>query len=143
MKVLIGDNAIGKDGFGKFTALEIGSCEAIAMERDRDGVFVSANVYDENGSQKVVKIVRNEVFTLNGENYSSRMTEDASALTVKGSRGDVLLFIKFLNTTTLLVRGTFGCSARRTVVIRDNQPIPGMFMHDSCFLNARVGIHVN
>jgi hypothetical protein len=141
LKVIIGDNAIANDRLGKFTALEIGSCEAISMEREKEGVFVYANVYDEKGSQRVVRIVRNEVFTLSGENYSSRMTQDSSSLTVKGSDGDILLFIKYLNTTTILVRGTFGCSAKRTVVIRDDQPIRGMFMHNSCIM-GQVGIHI-
>ncbi len=47
LKVLIGDNAITHDGFGAFTAIGIGACEAISMVRKANGIFVNASLYDQ------------------------------------------------------------------------------------------------
>jgi hypothetical protein len=66
-KVLIGDNAIGMSGYGKFTALQIGSCEAVSMERTPDGVYLNAQLVDTD-ENKVVQILRNKIDALNGGN---------------------------------------------------------------------------
>jgi hypothetical protein len=141
LKVLIGDNAITHDGFGTFTAIGIGTCNALSMERRPDGVFVNASLYDrENGA--VVTIRDNKITALNGQNYSARQSGDESRVTIRNAKGVELFYVRFLNPTTVQFRGFLGCSGDAVVWVRENQPVPGFFMRNSCLANARTGIQI-
>ncbi len=141
IKILIGDNGIALDGDGKIVALQIGSCEALSIERSSDRVLVSATLNDGSGVPPVT-IKNNEIFAQNGETYSARQTRDSSSITIKDKLDHLILEAKFLNKTTLKVRGKFGCVGGRSVDVKDDQPIPSFFMSRSCIANARVGIAV-
>jgi hypothetical protein len=142
IKVLIGNNALGKTGLGKVTAIEIGTCDVLSMERTSEGIFVNADLFD--GTENPTRIRKNEIFALNGENYSARKTRDFSTLTIKNNRGQELLYVRYINPSTLRARGTFSCTGHRPVVVKDDQPVPGIFMSNNCFMNAgKAAIHVD
>lgn len=141
LKVLIGDNAITHDGYGAFTAIGIGACDAISMERRNDGIFVNASLFDRE-RQAVVSIRDNQITALNGENYSARQSRDESRLTVKNARGTELFYVRYLNPTTIQFRGFLGCAGGPVLRVQDGQPIPGFFMTHSCLANAQRGIQI-
>jgi hypothetical protein len=140
--MLIGDNAVGKNGSGKFVALEIGTCEAVSMERTSEGVMVNAQVIDADDN-KPIQIRNNAIVALNGETYSARQSRDSSSVTITDRHQNIIFYARFINPTTLRVRGTFGCGGRKPIPVFDNNPIPGVYMSNSCFVGARVGIHIN
>lgn len=142
IKILIGDNGIVRTGYGKIIALEIGSCEALSIERSPQGVFVNAEFNDGSGASPV-RIKNNEIFAQNGQTYSARQTRDFSSIKVVNKPGDLILDAEFLNPTTLKVNGSFGCTGGKSIAVKDDQPVPGFFMSHSCVMNSRVGIHVN
>jgi hypothetical protein len=140
MKVLIGNNAVANMGFGKFTTLKIGNCEVLSLERTSQGVFVNADFFD--GTDNPARIRNNEIVALNGENYTARQTRDLSTVIVKDKRGQELLYVRFINPNTVRVRGVFGCAGHRPVLVTDDQPIPGVFMSNSCFIGNGVAIAI-
>jgi hypothetical protein len=141
LKILIGDNAVAHEGMGSFTAVGIRDCDALSMERRPDGIFVNASLYDrENGA--VVTIRDNKITALNGANYSARQSRDESRLTIRNAQGAELFYVRFLNPTTIQFRGFLGCSGNAVVWVRENQPVPGFFMTNSCMANSEVGIHI-
>jgi hypothetical protein len=142
IKILIGDNAVAKTGFGKTVALQIGKCEAVSIERTTDGVFVNAEVFDKDGEEPI-RITKNEIFSLNGENYSSRRSRDSSTITVKDNNGEIIFYARFINPTTVKIRGTFGCSGHPAIIVRDDEPIPGVITHGMCSVDSRMGIFIN
>ena len=127
------------DGYGAFTAIGIGACDAISMERRADGIFVNASLFDRE-RQAVVSIRDNEITALNGENYSARQSRDESRLTVKNARGTELFYVRYLNPTTIQFRGFLGCAGGPVLRVQDGQPIPGFLMTHSCLANAQRGI---
>ena len=142
VKVLIGDNAIATSRFGKYTVLELGSCEAISINYTSDGVFFSARLQDGDGN-RVIDVVDNKITALNGEQYVTRQSRDRSTITVTNKRGTTLFYARFLNSTTVRVSGFFGRSNNRAVLIRDNQPVPGMFMSGLCVIDGGGGIKIS
>jgi hypothetical protein len=141
MKILIGDNAFAWPGFGKFTAIQIGACQTISMERTPLGISVDADVYDELG-RLIAQIRNNEIMALKGDNYSPKQFRDGSSLTIKDAHGQEVFNVLYINPSTVRVRGVFGCPGHKTIAVKDDQPVPGLFMHDSC-LSGRVAIRVN
>jgi hypothetical protein len=141
LKILIGDNAIVHEGIGLVVPIGIRDCAPLSMERRPDGVFVNASLYDrENGA--VVMIRDNRISALNGTNYTARQSRDESRLTIRNAKGTELFYVRFLNPSTIQFRGLLGCSANETVLVRENQPIPGVIMSGSCFSNARRAIQI-
>jgi hypothetical protein len=140
MKVLIGGNAFVKDGFGKLTALKVGTCEALSMERTPQGISVNADLYHQSG-QFAARIRNNEITALNGETFTTRLTRDSNTLTVKDSRGVELLYVRYINPLTLRMRGIFGCPGHQPVPVNDNG-IPGGFMTGNCMANPVVAIKI-
>lgn len=135
LKILIGDNAITRTGMGSAVPIGIRDCEPLSMERRPDGVFVNASLFDrENGA--VITIRDNKINALNGANYTARQSRDESRLTIKNSKGTELFYVRFLNPTTIQFRGFLGCSANETILVRENQPVPGFIMGGNCFGNA-------
>jgi hypothetical protein len=130
-KVLIGDNALAIPQRGKMLVLEIKKCEALSMEMSPEGILLNATINDGSGIAPA-QVVNNEVTAQNGETYYARESADESILTVKNSKGLVLLEAEFLNKSAIRIRGQFGCVGGPIVPIADGQPIPGMRMTNSC-----------
>lgn len=141
LKILIGDNAVTHTGFGKFTAVRIKACDAIVMERRPDGVFVDASLFDTQG-QAVVTIKDNRISALNGENYVARQASDESTIRVRNRAGTELFNVAFLNSTTIQVRGFFGCQGGQIIHVTDNGPIPGTIIRGMCSVNSRTAIQI-
>jgi hypothetical protein len=144
--VLIGDNALVHLGAGKFRALAIGECDAISMEQTSAGVRVYADLYDANG-KLVARIANGEIHTMTGENVRQERNGDLSVLIIKDRHGSELLNIRYLNPKTIQVRGIFGCPGHPPVIVRDQQPVPGLFIRGSCVVNMvpgkAAGLHIN
>jgi hypothetical protein len=156
LKVLIGDNAIAKIGPGRFTALQIGECKVLGMDRTPNGVGIFADLYGRDG-KLIAKIAENSIHVLTGERVHMSRGGDLSTLIITtpdddlptllrwllGSEDIELLRVKFLNATTIQATGLFGCPGHLPVLVTDQQPVPGVFMSGSCFAAAGVGIRVN
>jgi hypothetical protein len=130
-KVLIGDNALTIPARGKMLVLEIKKCEALSMEMSPEGILLNATINDGSGIAPA-QVVNNEVTAQDGETYYARESADESILTVKNSKGLVLLEAEFLNKSAVRIRGQFGCVGGPIVPITDGQPIPGMRITNSC-----------
>lgn len=141
-KIIIGDNATALTGNGRMTVLQIRECEALAVERTPDGVFLSAEVNDGSGIPPA-KIVNNQIVAYNGEYYSSKQSADLSSIIVKNANNKILLAADFLNPNTIKIKGLFGCTGKRPVVVEDDHPIPGILMTGSCFANPHIAFSVD
>ena len=152
LKVLIGDNGIAHSGMGRFTALRIGQCDVLGMERTSAGIGVYADLFDADG-RHIAAVTNNALHVLTGETISMSRRGDLSTLVVTKAgwpwwiswllgNGDAeLLYVHYLNPTTVQARGIFGCSMHKLITVTDGQPVPGIFMHHGC-LAARIGISV-
>jgi hypothetical protein len=131
LKVLIGSNTIVYDRYDKFTAIRVRSCDAVSIDRSGHDILVDASLYGPNG-EPIATIKSNRITALNGEHYTARQSYDESTVTVKNAAGLELFYVRFLNPTTIRIRGYFGCHNGPTVRVTDNQ-ISGITMFGSCF----------
>jgi hypothetical protein len=142
-KVLIGDNAIGFDGNRQTIILQIKECPALVIKKTDHGVLFDAHINDGAGISPVT-IIDNAIVAQNGETYSAKQSEDESSIIVVNKKtGKVLLDAQFLNATTVSVRGQFGCLGGPSIAVKDDQPIPGVFMSGTCSMNSHIGIKVD
>ncbi|MDT5140663.1 MAG: hypothetical protein QOD58_4925 [Mycobacterium sp.] len=149
LKILVGSNAyFGRE---KATAIKIGasgpnSCDVLTMERTPTGVKVGADLYDADG-KLITRIRDKEIHAISGPNSSIERNGDLSTLIVKDGSGAEILFLKYLNQTTIRLRGVFGCPGHATITIKDDKligirPMPGFIMSGSCLAaqNGAIGI---
>lgn len=106
IRILIGNNAFALSGHRKMIVLKVGNCDSLVIERSPEGVFLDAELNDGAGLAPV-RIRRNEIFAQNGETYIARQTRDLSSIVVKNRSGRSILDAKFLNNSTLKVKGMF------------------------------------
>jgi pimeloyl-ACP methyl ester carboxylesterase len=141
-KVLIGNNGFAAIGFGRFTALRVGTCNVVEMEKTPNGVYFDADLWDQS-LDRIVRMRRNEIEALNGEDYRTRQSRDLSSLIIHDSQGSELFYVRYLNATTLQVRGVFGCPGHTPVPVKDNQLVPGAFFSNNCFGTGPGGVGLN
>lgn len=140
VKILIGNNAIAASGMRKIIALQIGRCDVLSFERKPEGISVDADLYNASG-RLVARIANNRIDVLTGNNV--RLTRgDLSTLLLKDEGGDELLYVRFMNPATVKVRGMFGCPGHLPIRVKDNEPISGIFMQNSCLVDSSVGFAV-
>jgi hypothetical protein len=141
IKVLLGDNVFGISNYGRYSILRIDDCEAVSLERTRNGIFFNAQLQDDDDNQ-VVRIVKNKIEALSGSNYHSAQSTDRASITVMNKNGIELFYARFLNPATIVVRGFLGCSHRQSIVAEDGMSVPGIFISKSCSINAGNGIQI-
>lgn len=141
-KIIFGSSGTAITGFRKMTVLKIDDCEALAVERTPDGIFLNAEVNDGSGVPPA-KIVNNRIIAYDGEYYSSKQSADSSLIVVKNTSGDVLLEANFLNQNAIKINGVFGCAGKKSIIVKDNEPVPGFIMRNSCFANPSVAFSVH
>jgi hypothetical protein len=104
MRILIGDNAGVRTKPGKFTAVQIGNCPVLSMERTADKISVSVDLYDDNG-KLIATTKTGEIHAITGENVRLRRGGDLSTLFIEDGAGKELLYVRYLNPTTVAARG--------------------------------------
>jgi hypothetical protein len=100
LKILIGDNVLWRRGMGKITAMTVGTCKSLSMERDALGISIDADLYDANG-KLIARVVKGQIRALTGENVQLRRNGDLTTMIVSDGRGAELLYLRYLNPTTL------------------------------------------
>jgi len=141
LKILIGDNAFILNGMSKLTAIKVGICEVLSIERTPAGVSVGADLYDSDG-KLVARIADGKLDVLTGDNVRSTRNGDLSNIIITDRGGNEMLFVRYLNSTTVQARGIFSCPGHKPVVVKDQQPIPGLIMRGMCAVGVRYGITV-
>jgi hypothetical protein len=116
--VIAGSNAIVNRGTQKFRALTVGSCPVISFDRNQEGSAIDADVFDESGIL-VARVESNEFHLVPGK-YSYGNRPDRSTLTVFDREGNELLAIRYLNPSTIQIRGVFACKGSEPIMVTDD-----------------------
>lgn len=149
LKILIGDNAVTRDGLGRVNAIQVGKCPVLAFERTADGVSPIVDLYDAAG-RHIADIHRGEFHALSGDTHFVDRRGDLSTLAITDrswatllshGRALELLYVRYLNPTTVQARGIFGCPGHAPVVVKPQEPIPGQYITGLC-TDAETGIAI-
>jgi hypothetical protein len=135
LRILIGDNTAAMIGDGKITAIQIGNCPVLSMQRKSDKISVAVNLYDVNG-RLIASTNDGAIHAITGENVQVRRDGDLSTIIIENGSGKELLYVKYLNPTTVMARGIFGCPGFKPVTVKEGQPIAAPFISGGCSVNA-------
>ena len=138
LKILVGSNPYVSSS--KITAIEIGRCSVLTMERTATGINVGAELYGANG-QLIARIVNNEFHAISGANSRIERQNDLSTLVVKDGKGIELLYVRYLNRTTIRARGIFGCPDHQPVAFTDEGQVGAS--RNACFTVGRTAVHID
>jgi len=126
---------------GRSDVLSVGDKTSLSVERDGAKLRFNAEIYDDNG-RLVARIIRNEFHLIQGQ-YSYRdRSEDRSKLTVFDGLGQEMLYINYVNSTTVVLRGKFSAPDGTKVVITDSG-VSGERIHLSYVCIGNIGINVS
>ena len=124
LKIFVGNNVVFQKTpeIKKIVALKVGNCPVATMERVPSGIAIGANLYDRFG-KLIAYIDGGELHVLTNETIRADRNGDLSTLIVTDSAKRELLFVRYLNSTTLRIRGIFGCPGHALVQVTDNEII--------------------
>ena len=155
LKILIASNGYFRNGFGKIIAIEIGkdpnACQVLTMERTPVGIAVGAELYGEKG-QLIARIRNGEFHAISGEHSYVERQGDLSTLIVKSRMTRFLfltiekeiLYVRYLNPTTIQARGIFGCPGHKPVAFTNYGTIgASLTMMNSCIGTGNVAVHID
>jgi hypothetical protein len=93
------------------------------MERGPAGVVLNVDLHDQVG-KLIARVVGTKTDVLTGENVRLEHSGDLSTLIVTNAKGEELLYVRYLNPTTVRIRGVFSCPGRPGAVrVEDGKPI--------------------
>lgn len=138
MRVYFGDSVswITNTELSPYPLLIMGDEVVVSIERATDGIYLNANIRSEDG-RFIAKIDKNE-FWRNANNSWYQERDDKSTLEVYDERGQVVLYVRYLNPSSIKMLGTFH-SEGRYIKIEDNQMVlgPNQTMAANCFGDNR------
>ena len=135
----MGTSAAAMTKDGKISALKIGTCRVLSMERKSEKISLSVSLYDASG--KMIAVTEDgAIHAITGQNVRMRRDGTLTTFIIEDGGGKELLYVKYLNSTTVQARGIFGCPGHAPVVIQDGQPIKGI--SGACLMNADVAIAI-
>jgi hypothetical protein len=137
-RIMIGASAIQFAEPTEVNLLKIGACPVLSIKKDASGIAIAANVFDASG-RLIAKIENNEFHALIGAQSHIERYHSLNKLGVIAAAGATLLYVEYLNKETVRIRGLFGCPGHALVPVRDNEPIPGIFLNGHC-LNMAKGV---
>jgi hypothetical protein len=107
MKVFLGGNIAWTRKMGFVRVLEIGGEHILSIKKTPKGLFVSANLWREDGRE--LAIIRDNQFIHNRNNYYPRPPEmpDAHELQVFGKSGELLWKVRYINEQSIVIQGIF------------------------------------
>lgn len=105
LKIFVGNNiVVQRDAqIAKITALKIGECSVAAMERAANGLTISAELYGETGKH-IAHIGNGQLHVMTNENVRVARDGDLSNLIVTDEFKNELLYIRYMNATTMRIR---------------------------------------
>jgi hypothetical protein len=125
------------------TAIKLGACPLVSMKLGDNGLAVDAAIYDETGTL-LGTVLNNGYLIPKTEGLIVEHSGDLSTLVVHDRNSKELLYVQYLNSKAIKVRGIFSCPIPilRTITVTDSFIIrPGFFRH-SCEVNSAIGLVV-
>jgi hypothetical protein len=137
-RLLIGTSAAQFVGPIDYPLLVVGNCPVLTINRDATGISVTADLFDDTG-HLVASIKNNEFHALSGATSKIERDHDLSKLIVMAEGSREILFVHYMNKSTVRVRGVFGCPGHATIEVKDNAPLPGVYMAPGVCINVTRG----
>jgi hypothetical protein len=116
LKILMGAITVSSSA-QNITALQIGNCKVLGMNRTADGISVSADLYDVSGNLIARIVNNNQTHVMTNERVKTSRSGDLTTLIVSSGLNEELLFVRYLNPNTIFARGIFNCPGHATVKI--------------------------
>ena len=122
LKIFLGPNVMWSRKVLPFTVLKIGAEDIIWVQWTNNGLFVSANVWREDG-RAVAKLINN-AFTINPNNYLHIERPDRHELRIFDKVGGLILKVRYVNEWAIAFQGTFYDHNKHRVIATEE----GMFL---------------
>jgi hypothetical protein len=145
--IILGTNGFAPNaGASTYDALQIGTCMPIEISQESTGLAISADIFSTQG--KLIGKLRKNGYTVAGDKkLVVEKTGDLSTLVVHDEQGTELLYVRYVNSGAIRVRGVFSCPTPRlqTVVIANDRIVtPGNnAFGGGCIAGGRIGMLIN
>jgi hypothetical protein len=111
MKFIAGSNVLYRRSPGVITVIRVGQCDALKFDKTNDGIAIEGSLYDVQGKaiawlSKDAASDKIEVHSFSGGNFVTTHGSDLSTLIVSDTDDNELLYVRYLNPTTVRFRGS-------------------------------------
>ena len=125
LAILLGPFAISTPQ-SSFTVLRLYGKDVVRIDRNKNAIAVSADIWSEDG--KIMASIETNRFRINPNRIAYFDTPDPHTLIVTDERKTQVLFIRYLNPTTVKITGVFRSSGEHPVIIDENEMTFGPFV---------------
>jgi len=103
--------------FSHVNAVTLGSCKTITMTLGDNGLSLSSDLYD-NAGLPIGTLIDNR-YTVNANaKLITQVSSDLSTLVIHSDDGDELLYVRYLNPKSIIIRGILSCPSPRLLSVK-------------------------
>ncbi len=123
-----------------FAPLDVCGSPAVTMTHGPNGMQISAAIYGRNG-RRMGRIDNNGYEIDYDADVTVEHSGDLSTIVVHNAAKDELLYVRYLNHSTMRVRGIFACPAGQPAfTITDEDISPPVVAGPACMIESTIGI---
>ena len=122
--MIVGQSGVVGKGRGPFTPFFVGTCPALSISRNPQGLLVNAFGYDSDNN--VVYRIHDNVFDQVMGGFLVEHRPNPSTLVIGDDHGPRVLEIRYLNKTTVTISGTFHCGDSAPINVSANGVAAGI-----------------
>jgi hypothetical protein len=136
--IFLDDNIVFTAKVHHLGIVRYSDCMLLSATIDPQGLLIDGDIYNSAGNL-TVHIDRNEINLTSGEFAYRKRSEDGSALEVYDEQNRRLLYVRYVNLTTIEVLGEFRCHNSPPIIVRntgielpDHNTMSGNCANDVC-----------
>jgi hypothetical protein len=136
--IFLGSNVATRPNAGKSAILVRQGTPLVTVEKTADGLYIDAMIFDATG-KLVGTVTKNRFTVLTGDNSYIERRGDLSTLGIFDKSGTELLYVRFLNTNAMRIRGVFYSAGMPIARITDSDIQLGVIRGtNTCFGSGKV-----
>ena len=129
------DRAVGA-GPGPFSPIQVGDCNVMLLRRMGRGLMVDAIFY--NWNRDVAFIVNDNIYQPLLPLQLRPFRPDPQTIVILDRFDKEVLYVRYLNTNAVRIRGRFLCGEQPQAIIRDDRTLVGGIRIGGAFLGQRL-----
>lgn len=123
------------------TVLRVAGEDLLSLKPENGGMSISAKIY--SADRKLVSQIIDNQFHINPSNYFRKERPDLHSLSVFNQQGERVLYVRYLNPSTIKILGVFNTARGPIHIDEDAMRGMGFTFSGNCNVNVGTAIQID